>query len=72
MSQIRSFDDALDFLPAAKAGFRTRFGGFIRYVSLFLEAMSDGHAAARRYHELRGRGYPHDKAASKVFSDHFR
>lgn len=71
MSQIRSFDEALDFYPAGKVSLRSRFGGHLRAVRLFLEALAEGHVAARRYHELRQRGMSHEKAASKVFSDHF-
>ena len=71
MSQIRSFDEALDFYPSDKASLRSRFGGHVRAVRYFLEALAEGHAAARRYEEFRQRGLTHDQAASKVFADHF-
>lgn len=71
MSQIRSFDEALDFYPEAKAKLGARFGGFGQVVGAFFAAISEGHAAASRYHQLTSRGVPHDKAASKVFAEHF-
>ncbi len=72
MGQIRSFDDALDFYPEGKATLRTRFGGYVQGVRLVLDAMAEGHAAARRYHQLTARGMSHDRAASQVFADHYR
>lgn len=72
MSQIRSFDEALDFYPARKVGLRSRLGGYLHNVRLFWEAMAEAYAASRRYHELRQRGVPHDQAASQVFAVHFR
>lgn len=72
MSQIRSFDDALDFYPAGKASLRARFVAFFQGVRLVLAALAEGHAAARRYHELTARGMSHDQAAGRIFSDHYR
>lgn len=71
MGQIRSYDDALDFYPEAKAGLRSRFGGFAHKAVAYWDALVEGHAAARHYNELRARGLSHDVAASKVFSQHF-
>ncbi len=71
MSQIRSFDDALDFYPAAKASIRTRFGGYLQSAASYWHAVVEGHAAARHYHALRDRGVSHEYAASKVFAEHF-
>ena len=71
MSQIRSFDEALDFYPEAKAKLGKRFGGYWQGVRAVLAAISEGHAAASRYHELTSRGMSHEKAASKVFAEHF-
>lgn len=71
MSQIRSFDEALDFYPADKVSLRSRLGGPLRAVRYFVEALAEGHAAASRYHQYRHRGLSHDQAASKVFADHF-
>jgi hypothetical protein len=36
------------------------------------EALGEGFAAARRYHELTARGMPHEPAASKVFHEHYQ
>lgn len=72
MSQIRSFDEALDFYPEAKAKLTTRFGGYWQGARLFFGALSEGHAAASRYHQLTSRGMSHEMAVSKVFAEHFR
>lgn len=72
MSQIRSFDDALDFFPEAKTSLRCRFGGAVKKAAIYWNALVDGHAAASHYEDLRRRGYAHDTAASKVFADHYR
>jgi hypothetical protein len=71
MSTISSYDEALDFYPDAKPTAATRFGGVFEQVRTVWEAMAEGHAAARRYHELTSRGMTHDEAASRVFADHF-
>ena len=71
MGQIRSFDDALDFYPDAKASVRTRLRSFARSIATYWAAMAEGHAAASQYNALRARGLSHEHAASKVFADHF-
>jgi len=35
------------------------------------QAIGEGLAASRRYHELTSRGMTHEQAASKVFFEHF-
>ncbi len=72
MSQIRSFDDALDFYPEAKATLRTRIGGFAHALAAAWNSVIEGHAAARHYEQLRHRGLSHDRAATQVFADHYR
>jgi hypothetical protein len=67
MSTITSYDDALDFLPKAKTA--PKRPNFLAKVRLILEAMREGHAAARRYRELTAHGVPHDEAARRVFSE---
>ena len=67
MSTITSYDDALDFLPKAKTA--PKRPNFLAKVRLILEAMREGHTAARRYRELTAHGVPHDEAARRVFSD---
>jgi hypothetical protein len=67
MSTITSYDDALDFLPKAKTA--PKRPSFLSKVRLVLEAMREGHAAARRYRELTANGIPHDEAARRVFTE---
>src|SRR5262245_52885554 len=69
MSTIKSFDEALDCFPGA--GHRhtlTRFGKGLR---TYWGALTEGLAAARRYHELTARGMPHDVAVQRIFNEHF-
>lgn len=73
MSQIRSFDEALDFYPgstknSARAGARH----FFRTAAAFWHALVEGQAAARDYHLLRDRGVSHEVAASQVFARHYK
>lgn len=68
MSTIKSFDDALDFFPRQPVSALSRFWTTLR---IYLGAMSDGLAAARYYHQLTGRGVPHDVAVQKIFGEHF-
>ena len=70
MSTITGYDDALDFLPAAKKG--PKRPGLLAKIRLIAEAVHEGHVAARRYHELTARGIPHDKAATQVFAELYR
>jgi hypothetical protein len=68
-SPINSYDDALDFLPQA-APERRRQGVFAS-LRIIAQAMSEGLAAERRYHELTFRGVAPDKAAAQVLSEHY-
>ena len=69
MRTIDSFNDALDFYPApAHRPALSRFGGTLR---TYWNAMRDGLAAARAYHEMTSRGVPHDEAVRRVFDAHF-
>jgi hypothetical protein len=65
MSTISSYDDALDFMPKAKTATGRR--GFLSTIRLVLDALREGHAAERRYHELTVHGVPHEEAARRVF-----
>lgn len=67
MSQIRSFDEALDFYPATKPGLAARMSAVARKIGLVWQALREGHAAATRYQQLRGRGMSHEAAATRVF-----
>ena len=69
MRTIDSFNEALSFYPAPNYRLAlARFGGSLR---TYCDAMRDGLAAARAYHEMTARGVPHDAAVQRVFSDHF-
>lgn len=67
---INSYDDALDFLP--QAAHKPPRRGMLSTLGLVIQAMSDGLAAERRYHELTmRRGVAPDKAAALVLSEHY-
>jgi hypothetical protein len=69
MSTIKSFDDALDFYPAAsERPLLSRIGQTVR---IYATALSEGLAAARAYNELTRRGVSHDAAVRQVFDAHF-
>ncbi len=68
-STISSYDEALDFYPEAKRG--APRPNLLKKIRLVWEAMSEAHAASRRYHELTARGMSPDQAATKVFSEHY-
>jgi len=69
MSTIKSFDDALDFYPAAnRRPLLSRIGLTLR---IYGSALRDGLDAARAYNELTRRGVPHDAAVRQVFNTHF-
>ena len=69
MSTIKSFDDALDFYPAANE--RPLLSRIGRTLRIYATALSDGLAAARAYNELTRRGVPHDAAVRQVLGAHF-
>ena len=46
--------------------------GLFDTVRLIVEAMREGHVAARRYRELTALGVTHDKAAAQVFAELYR
>lgn len=60
---VKTFDAALDFVPAAKA----RTTGFWAVLSQSFSAIREGIAVAGEYKELTGRGMAADVAARKVF-----
>src|SRR5262245_39477088 len=69
MRTIDSLNDGLSFHPApAHSPAPSRFGGTLR---TYWDAMRDGLAAARVYHEMTSRGVPHDEAVRRVFDGHF-
>ena len=70
MSTISSFDDALDFYPATSSDRATR-GSLTAKLRALWVAMSEGHAAAYRYHQLVTRGRSADAAASQVFAEFY-
>ena len=60
---IKTFDSALDFVPAAKP----RAGGVIKAIGDTLSAIREGIDLAGEYKELTNRGVASDIAARKVF-----
>jgi len=67
---INSYDDALDFLP--RTAQKPQRWGLFATLRIFAEAMSEGLAAERRYHELTFRGVAPDKAAAQVLNEHYQ
>jgi hypothetical protein len=66
---IDSYDDALDFLPRTEQKPPRR--GIVATLRIFAQAMSEGLAAERRYHELTVHGVAPDKAAAQVLNEHY-
>lgn len=60
---IKTFDSALDFLPARKP----RTGGVLRMIGETFLAIREGIDLAGEYKELTNRGMASDVAARKVF-----
>ncbi len=65
MSTIAGTDAALDLIPETQASRKPL--NFLGKVRTILQAMHDGHVAARRYQELTAGGMRHDVAARRVF-----
>lgn len=66
MATMRSLDGAFDFEPRG-LGVRRFFKG----VSVYLNAISEGAAAAHEYASLTRRGVNHEQAVEQVFEEHF-
>lgn len=64
------FDHALGLFDGA--GTAQRRGKPFSQLRTIWEALGEGFAASKRYHELTARGMPHDQAASKVFLEHYQ
>ncbi len=60
---VKTFDSALDFVPATKQSHR---GVLFAIVEAF-KAIREGIDAAGEYHELTSRGVASDVAARRVF-----
>lgn len=67
MSTLTGYDDALDLIPKAQISRKPL--NFLAKLRVALEAVHDGHVAARRYRELTASGLRHDLAARRVFSE---
>lgn len=61
---IKTFDSALDFVPAKEP----RKGGFLKAFLATFGAIREGIELAGEYKELTNRGMASDAAARKVFS----
>jgi hypothetical protein len=66
MATVRSLHGALDFEPRS-FGVRR----FLKNVTAYLSAISEGAAAAHEYDTLTRRGTSHDDAVEQVFEEHF-
>ena len=69
MSTTTRYDDALELYSDAPR--LPRLGRLYSTLRTTWDAIGEGFAASRRYHELTARGMPHEQAASKVFLEHF-
>ena len=66
MATVRSLDEALIFEPRS-LGVRR----FLKGLTIYWTAISEGAAAAHAYNVLTRRGVAHQEAAAQVFEDHF-
>ena len=66
MATVRSLNGALDLEPR-NLGVRRFFKG----LTVYLDAISEGAAAAHEYETLTRRGMPHEEAVVQVFEEHF-
>ncbi len=71
MSTMQSFVPSLSSASTWKRQGRSVIATFGRSVGLYWEALRDGLAASRRYHELTGRGVEHKVAVRQIFDEHF-
>jgi hypothetical protein len=69
MSTTNRYDDALGLYADAPS--TPRLGRLFSGLRTTWDAIGEGLAASRRYHELTSRGMSHEQAASKVFFEHF-
>jgi hypothetical protein len=66
MATARSLDGALAFTPRSPGVRR-----FLKGLTLYWSAISEGAAAAHEYAALTRRGVAHEQAVEQVFVDHF-
>jgi len=66
MAAARSLDGALDF-ETRSLGIRR----FLKGLTVYWSAISEGAAAAHAYDALTRRGVAHEEAVEQVFDDHF-
>ena len=66
MATARSLDEALVFEPRSPWVRR-----FLRGLTIYWTAISEGAAAAHAYNVLTRRGVAHQEAVAQVFEDHF-
>jgi hypothetical protein len=64
------FDPGVDLYEGTTPS--VRYGKSFSQLRAIWEALGEGFAASKRYHELTARGLPHDQAASKVFLEHYQ
>lgn len=63
--QVKSFDEALDFLPSEAS--TAKGHGLIWSMAQFFVALSDGISASREYDRLTQAGVSSDEAARRAF-----
>lgn len=71
MSTTTRYDDALELYSHSHTPRLHRLGRLFSSLRTTWDAIGEGFAASKRYHELTARGVPHAEAASKVFFEHF-
>ena len=69
MSTTTRYDHALELYSDTPR--IPRFGRLFSGLRTTWQAIGEGFAASRHYHELTSRGMTHEQAASKVFFEHF-
>jgi hypothetical protein len=63
--QVRSYDDALDFMPSKRKTAKEH--GLLWTLAQFFTALSDGISASREYERLTSAGLSSDEAARRAF-----
>ena len=69
MSTSTRYDDALGAYSATPR--MPWLGRLFSGLRIAYQAIGEGFAASRHYHELTSRGMTHQQAASKVFFEHY-
>jgi hypothetical protein len=68
MATTTRYSNAAEFFSETRV---PRLGRLLSSLRTTWEAIGEGFAASKRYHQLTSRGMAHEQAASKVFFEHF-